>query len=492
MPTNLVIVESPAKSKTIQKYLGKNFQVESCFGHIVDLPKKSMGIDIKNKFKPEYIVSPEKKKIVRKLKEQASKSDSVLLASDEDREGEAIAWHLFNELGLKEENTKRIVFHEITKSAIKKAIENPRKLNLDLVNAQQARRLLDRIVGFELSPVLWKKIKGGLSAGRVQSVAVRLIVEQEQEIEEFKPKSFFRTVGNFLTEKKKPIRSELTERWKYKEEAQSFLESSINARFSISKVEVSPINRNPSAPFTTSSLQQEAAQRLGYSVSQTMMTAQKLYEAGHITYMRTDSVNLSDEAISKAEEYIKNIYGNQYSNPRRYKTKSSGAQEAHEAIRPTDFLTTEVPNVFENRLYKLIWKRTIASQMASAKIEQTIISIANDKNSRIFQSKGEVILFEGFLRAYSTFVQEQEKEEKEENQQLPKVAVGDSLQLQLMMSSQKYSKPPTRFGEASLVKKLEDLGIGRPSTYAPTISIIQKREYVEKKDNPEKKGSSSS
>ena len=484
MSTNLVIVESPAKSRTIQKYLGKDFKVESCFGHIVDLPKKSMGIDLENNFKPNYKVSPEKKEVVKKLKKQASKSDVVWLASDEDREGEAIAWHLFNELELKEEKTKRIVFHEITKFAITKAIENPRKLNLNLVNAQQARRLLDRIVGFELSPVLWIKVKRGLSAGRVQSVAVRLVVEREQEIEQFKPKSFFRTVGDFLTEKNKPIRSDLTDKWDSKEKALSFLKKCTDARFSVSAVDVKPAKRNPSAPFTTSSLQQEAAQKLGYSIAQTMINAQKLYETGHITYMRTDSVNLSNEAISNAEEHIKNIYGSKYSNPQKYKTKSSGAQEAHEAIRPTNFSTTEVLNTFENRLYQLIWKRTIASQMASAKIEQTTISIVNDKNSSIFRSKGEVILFDGFLRVYSVSVSEEDQQE--ENQQLPKVAIGYPLQLKLMTSSQKYSKPPARFAEASLVKKLEELGIGRPSTYVPTISTIQKREYVEKKDNPGK------
>ena len=481
MQTNLVIVESPAKSRTIQKYLGKNFQVESCFGHIVDLPKKSMGIELENNFKPNYKVSLDKESIVKNLKKQASKSDIIWLASDEDREGEAIAWHLFNQLGLKEEKTRRIVFNEITKSAISRAIENPRKINLDLVNAQQARRLLDRIVGFELSPVLWKKVKGGLSAGRVQSVAVRLIVEREQEIEKFKSKSFFRTTGNFLTDKNKPLLSELTDKWESKEKAQLFLEQCINACFSISNVEVKPTTRNPSAPFITSSLQQEASQKLRFSVAQTMINAQKLYEAGLITYMRTDSVNLSEEALSNAEQYIKSTYGNPYSNPKKYKTKSSGAQEAHEAIRPTNFSITEVPNASENRLYQLIWKRTIASQMASAKIQQTIIEIANDKNSTIFRSKGEVILFEGFLRVYSDSVPEENQQE--ENQRLPKVSVGDSLKLKLMTSTQKYSKPPTRFGEASLVKKLEDLGIGRPSTYAPTISTIQKREYVEKKDN---------
>ncbi|WP_294285975.1 type I DNA topoisomerase [uncultured Chryseobacterium sp.] len=480
MSKNLVIVESPAKAKTIQKYLGKDFEVKSSFGHIRDLPKKGMGIDLST-FSPDYEVSADKKKLVTELKSAVKKADMVWLASDEDREGEAIAWHLAEELKLKPENRKRIVFHEITKNAILKSIENPRDIDQNLVNAQQARRVLDRIVGFEMSPVLWKKVKPGLSAGRVQSVAVRLIVEREKEIREFVPKASFKLDGVFLNKAGQEISAKLKKDFNREEEAEKFLEQSRTAEFKVLNVETRPGTRSASAPFTTSTLQQEASSRLGYNVTNTMRLAQRLYEEGYITYMRTDSVNLSQEAIEGAKKQIVSEYGAEYSAPRNYTTKSASAQEAHEAIRPTDFAVKSIGDAQLNRLYQLIYRRTLASQMANAKIEKTVIEIGNVKLPQHFEAQGEVIIFDGFLKAYGILKAEDDDEENNEKL-LPKVNVGEVLDYKKITATEKFTRPGARYTEAGLVKKLEELGIGRPSTYAPTIQTIQNREYVDKRE----------
>ncbi len=480
MSKNLVIVESPAKAKTIQKYLGKDFEVKSSFGHIRDLPKKGMGIDLKT-FTPDYEVSADKKKLVAELKTAVKNAEMVWLASDEDREGEAIAWHLAQELKLKEDNTKRIVFHEITKNAILKAIENPRKIDQNLVNAQQARRVLDRIVGFEMSPVLWKKVKTGLSAGRVQSVAVRLVVEREQDIRNFKASSTFKVEGVFQNDGKQDIAAKLKKDFAQEKEAEEFLALAQNTEFKVLNVETKPGTRSASAPFTTSTLQQEASNRLGYNVTSTMRIAQRLYEEGYITYMRTDSVNLSQDAINAAKEFIEKEFGTEYSSPRNYTTKSASAQEAHEAIRPTDFGVKTVGDAQLNKLYQLIYKRTLASQMANAKIEKTVIEIGNPSLPTHFEAQGEVIVFDGFLKVYG--VAKSEEEEDESNEKLlPKVKVGEVLGYKKITAIEKFSRPAARYTEAALVRKLEELGIGRPSTYAPTIQTIQNREYVDKRE----------
>ncbi|MGC9150967.1 MAG: type I DNA topoisomerase [Microbacter sp.] len=483
MSKNLVIVESPAKAKTIEKFLGNEYTVLSSFGHIRDLSEHAFGVDLKNGFKPIYEISADKKKLVSELKKASDASDMVWLASDEDREGEAIAWHLAEALNLKHEKTKRIVFHEITKSAILKAIEQPRDIDLDLVNAQQARRILDRIVGYELSPILWKKVKSSLSAGRVQSVAVRLIVEREREIQAFVPESFFKVVAlfhvldaqnNFVE-----LKAELQHRFETKEEAKAFLESCKSADFVIENIVKKPAKRSPSPPFTTSTLQQEAARKLGYSVSQTMMIAQKLYEAGKITYMRTDSVNLSDFAIEHAKNEIISMGGERYWQMRRFQTKTKGAQEAHEAIRPTYLDQPEISGTAqEKNLYALIWKRTIASQMSDAELEKTTITIGMSHSKEKFLAVGEVIKFDGFLKVYMESTDEEVDQETETL--LPPLKVKQHLDLNRMIASERFTQRPSRYSEASLVRKLEELGIGRPSTYAPTISTIQKRNYVEK------------
>jgi len=480
MSKNLVIVESPAKAKTIQKYLGKDFEVKSSFGHIRDLPKKGMGINLET-FSPDYEVSPDKKKLVTELKAAVKKADIVWLASDEDREGEAIAWHLAQELKLKDDNTRRIVFHEITKNAILKAIENPRNIDQNLVNAQQARRILDRIVGFEMSPVLWKKVKTGLSAGRVQSVAVRLVVERELEIRNFTPKSTFKLDGIFLNAEKQEIAAKLKKDFAQETEAEAFLKQCQQTDFEVLNVETKPGTRTASAPFTTSTLQQEASNRLGYGVTATMRVAQRLYEEGYITYMRTDSVNLSQEAINGAKAQILSEYGEKYSNPRNYTTKSSSAQEAHEAIRPTDFSVKSIGDVQLNKLYQLIYRRTLASQMTNAKIEKTVIEIGDQKLPHHFEAQGEVIIFDGFLKAYGIVKTEDDDEENNEKL-LPKVSVGEALNFRKIEATEKFTRPAARYTEAGLVKKLEELGIGRPSTYAPTIQTIQNREYVDKRE----------
>ena len=480
MSKNLVIVESPAKAKTIQKYLGKDYEVKSSFGHIRDLPKKGMGIDLSN-FTPDYEVSADKKKLVTELKAAVKKSEMVWLASDEDREGEAIAWHLAEELKLKPENRKRIVFHEITKNAILKAIENPRDIDQNLVNAQQARRVLDRIVGFEMSPVLWKKVKTGLSAGRVQSVAVRLIVEREKEIREFVPKPSFKVEGVFLNDGKQEIAAKLKKDFEKESDAETFLQQAQTTEFKVLNVETRPGTRTASAPFTTSTLQQEASSRLGYNVTTTMRLAQRLYEEGFITYMRTDSVNLSQEAINGAKAQILSEYGENPSKPRNYTTKSSSAQEAHEAIRPTDFSVKTVGDAQLNKLYQLIYRRTLASQMENAKIEKTVIEIGNPKLPQHFEAQGEVIIFDGFLKAYGIVKTEDDDDDSNEKL-LPKVKVGEILDYKTITATEKFTKPAARFTEAGLVKKLEELGIGRPSTYAPTIQTIQNREYVDKRE----------
>ncbi|WP_372473713.1 type I DNA topoisomerase [Capnocytophaga sp. ARDL2] len=478
MAKNLVIVESPAKAKTIEKFLGKDYQVESSFGHIADLPSKEMGVDIANNFRPKYEVSSDKKAVVKKLKDLAKKAETVWLASDEDREGEAIAWHLAEELKLKEETTKRIVFHEITKSAITKAIENPRTIDYNLVNAQQARRILDRLVGYELSPVLWKKVRAGLSAGRVQSVAVRLIVEREREIDSFSSESSFAISAEFISEKGKLFKAKLTKNFASEKDANEFLQKNIGATFSVSSLETKPTKKIPAPPFTTSTLQQEAARKLYFSVGQTMMLAQRLYESGLITYMRTDSVNLSAEAKSAIANEITTAFGANYSKPRNYATKSKGAQEAHEAIRPTDMSKHSV-NIDRDqaRLYDLIWKRTIASQMSDAQLERTNVHINTQNHKETFLATGEVILFDGFLKVY---LEGNDDDEQEQEGLLPVLSKGEAVQNQWITATQRFSRPPARYTEASLVKKLEELGIGRPSTYAPTISTIIARNYVEK------------
>ncbi len=480
MAKNLVIVESPAKAKTIQKYLGKDFEVKSSFGHIRDLPKKGMGINLED-FTPDYEISADKKKVVAELKAASKKAETVWLASDEDREGEAIAWHLAQELKLKSENTKRIVFHEITKNAILKAVENPREIDQNLVNAQQARRVLDRIVGFEMSPVLWKKVKPGLSAGRVQSVAVRLIVEREKEIREFKPVPSYKVEGVFTNLEKQEISAKLKKDFTKEQDAENFLNQVQNIDFKVLNVDVKPAQRSASAPFTTSTLQQEASNRLGYGVTTTMRVAQRLYEEGYITYMRTDSVNLSQEAINAAKSQILKEFGEEYSQPRNYVTKSASAQEAHEAIRPTDFGVKSIGDAQLNKLYQLIYKRTLASQMANAKLEKTIIEIGNPELPQHFEAQGEVIVFDGFLRAYGIYKNEDEEQE-DGDKILPKVSVGEALAYKKIIAVEKFSRPVSRFTEAGLVKKLEELGIGRPSTYAPTIQTIQNREYVDKRE----------
>lgn len=480
MSKNLVIVESPAKAKTIQKYLGKDFEVKSSFGHIRDLPKKGMGIDLAT-FTPDYEVSADKKKIVAELKTAVKKAEMVWLASDEDREGEAIAWHLAQELKLNDENSQRIVFHEITKNAILKAVENPRKIDQNLVNAQQARRVLDRIVGFEMSPVLWKKVKTGLSAGRVQSVAVRLIVEREHEIRDFQPKSSYKVEGIFQNAEKQDISAKLKKDFAKENEAEDFLNQAKNIEFKVLNVEKKPATRSASAPFTTSTLQQEASNRLGYGVTSTMRVAQRLYEEGYITYMRTDSVNLSQEAINGAKAQIISEFGEKYSKPRNYTTKSASAQEAHEAIRPTDFSVKSIGDAQLNKLYQLIYRRTLASQMANAEIEKTVIEIGNPKLPQHFEAQGEVIVFDGFLKAYGIVKNEDEDEENNEKL-LPKVKIGEFLDYKKIEATEKFTKPSARYTEAGLVKKLEELGIGRPSTYAPTIQTIQNREYVDKRE----------
>lgn len=482
MAKNLVIVESPAKAKTIEGYLGKDFIVKSSFGHVRDLSKKGLAIDIENNFSPNYEVSADKKQLVTELKKLAKDAETVWLATDEDREGEAISWHLYEALGLKNKETKRITFNEITKPAILKAIENPRSINKELVDAQQARRVLDRIVGFELSPVLWKKVRPSLSAGRVQSVAVRLIVEKEREIEKHKSESFFRLNGLFKSNNGK-LKTELNHQFKHESEADSFLEKATSSVFTVEDVQKKPASKSPAAPFTTSTLQQEASLKLGFSVSRTMSVAQKLYEAGKITYMRTDSVNLSDTAINGAKTEILRSYGESYSKPTKYTTKSTGAQEAHEAIRPTDFGVHSISGERdEEKLYELIWKRSIASQMSHAQLERTTVKISiSESNENHFQAKGEVIRFDGFLKVYlESSIDDEEEEGNDEI--LPGVKVGEKLEVLDITATQRFSRPPARYVEASLVKKLEELGIGRPSTYAPTISTIQKRGYVEKKE----------
>ena len=479
MSKKLVIVESPAKAKTIKKFLGKDYEVTSSYGHIADLPTKEIGIDLKT-FTPKYIVSKDKKDVIKKLKKLVKDADEVLLASDEDREGEAIAWHLKNQLKLKDDNTNRIVFHEITESAIKNAIQNPRDINYNLVDAQQARRLLDRLVGYELSPVLWRKVKRGLSAGRVQSVAVRLIVDRENEIRSHKAKSSFKITGNFSNHDHHSFNAVLDKEFLKETEVEKFLKEINGATYKVSDIATKAAKKTPAPPFTTSTLQQEAARKLGFSVSKTMMLAQKLYENGFITYMRTDSVNLSKDAKNQAVEMITEEFGKNYSKTRNYKTKSKGAQEAHEAIRPTVISRKTLNLDFDsNRLYDLIWKRTVASQMADAKIDRTTVKIENNKNPHLFTAKGEVIVFDGFLKLYQEAKEGQE--EPEYKGQLPKLEKGETLKENYIEAIQKFSRPPARFNEAALVKKMEELGIGRPSTYAPTISTIQKRGYVEKK-----------
>lgn len=480
MAKNLVIVESPAKAKTIEKFLGKDFKVESSFGHISDLPSKELGVDVEGgDFDPKYEVSSDKKALVKKLKQLAKKAEMVWLASDEDREGEAIAWHLAESLDLDKDKTKRIVFHEITKAAIQKAVENPRQIDYDLVDAQQARRVLDRIVGYELSPVLWRKVKGGLSAGRVQSVSVRLIVERERDIQNFTPEASYRVDAEFSNEAGQSFKAKLPKTFSTKKEALDFLESNASADFKVADLTKKPAKKSPAAPFTTSTLQQEASRKLYFSVSKTMTMAQRLYEAGLITYMRTDSVNLSDEARKGAEKEIVAAYGKEYSKERNFKGKSKGgAQEAHEAIRPTDFKTHSVDIDYDQaRLYDLIWKRAIASQMSEAQLERTNVKIEANTHNQTFTANGEVIKFDGFLKVY---LEGTDDEDLEQEGMLPAMKTNETLLNKYITATERYSRAPYRYTEASLVKKLEELGIGRPSTYAPTISTIQNRNYVEK------------
>ena len=492
MQKNLVIVESPAKAKTIEKFLGKDFKVLSSYGHIRDLKKKEFSIDVDKNFKPAYEIPADKKALVNTLKAEAKEAETVWLASDEDREGEAIAWHLYEVLKLKPENTKRIVFHEITKGAILKAIEQPRDIDLNLVNAQQARRILDRIVGFELSPVLWRKVKPSLSAGRVQSVAVRLIVEREREIHAFKSEAAYRVIAVFLVPdtdgKLVEMKAELSRRIKTKEEAKAFLNACQGATFTIEDITTRPVKKTPPAPFTTSTLQQEAARKLGYTVAQTMMIAQRLYESGFITYMRTDSVNLSEYATASSKDAIIHMMGERYVHPRHFETKTKGAQEAHEAIRPTYMENQSIDGTAqEKKLYDLIWKRTIASQMADAELEKTTATISISKSGEVFTAVGEVIKFDGFLRVYRESYDD-ESEQEDESRLLPPLKKGQKLEYGPIVDTERFTQLPPRYTEASLVRKLEELGIGRPSTYAPTISTIQQREYVEKgnKDGEER------
>lgn len=483
MVKNLVIVESPAKAKTIEGFLGKDYTVKSCYGHVRDLPSKGISVDIENNFEPKYAVPADKKKLVSELKGLSSKAENVWLATDEDREGEAISWHLMEALGLDSGKVKRIVFHEITKSAILSAIETSRSLNKDLVDAQQARRVLDRLVGYELSPVLWKKVKPALSAGRVQSVAVRLIVEREKEINGFTSASSFRVTAEFLVGDGAVMKAELPKRFDKLEDARGFLEGCVGAKFVIKNLETKPASKSPSPPFTTSTLQQEASRKLGFSVAQTMLVAQKLYESGKITYMRTDSLNLSAEALESAERQITKLYGAEYSSRREYKAKTKGAQEAHEAIRPTDISEHTVKGDNQQaRLYELIWKRTISSQMSNAKLEKTVVTIDISTRDEDFVARGEVLKFDGFLKVYM----ESTDDEKDEDRKgiLPPLSIGEGLGLDNMEAVERFAYPPARYTEASLVRKLEELGIGRPSTYVPTISTIQKRGYIVKEDRP--------
>ncbi|WP_256005901.1 type I DNA topoisomerase [Pedobacter deserti] len=491
MVKNLLIVESPAKAKTIEGYLGKDFLVKSSYGHIRDLVKGDMAIDIDNNFAQTYEVPADKKQVVAELKKLAKQAEMVWLASDEDREGEAISWHLFETLGLKEDKTKRIVFHEITKPAILKAIEAPRRIDYNLVHAQQARRVLDRLVGFELSPVLWKKVKPSLSAGRVQSVAVRLIVDREREINKFNAVAAFKITAEFSTGNgRELVKAELPHRFGTEAEAESFLKDCMNASFSVSSLETKPAKRNPAAPFTTSTLQQEAARKLGYSVSRTMQIAQRLYESGRITYMRTDSVNLSETALQAAAAEINSAWGEKYHQRRVYKTKSAGAQEAHEAIRPTYFNQHTVPgDSSEQRLYELIWKRSIASQMSEALFEKTTAQIGISTRGEHLVAEGEVLRFDGFLKVYLESSDDDDADDSEKAGLLPPLTRGQALTLNEMLATERFSRPPARYTEASLVKKLEELGIGRPSTYAPTISTIQNRGYVVKEDRDGKQRS---
>lgn len=478
MAKNLVIVESPAKAKTIEKFLGSDYQVESSYGHIADLPSKEIGVDVENDFKPKYEVSADKKALVSKLKSLSKNADMVWLASDEDREGEAISWHLAEELKLDPKKTKRIVFHEITKSAIQKAIENPRSIDYNLVNAQQARRVLDRLVGYELSPVLWKKVKGGLSAGRVQSVSVRLIVEREREIQDFKAQASYSVTAEFANEAGKTFKAKLPKNFSTKKEAEDFLNKNIGSIYKVADLETKPTKKSPAAPFTTSTLQQEAARKLYLPVGITMQIAQRLYEAGHITYMRTDSVNLSQEAMAAAQAEITSSYGKEFSKPRNFTSKSKGAQEAHEAIRPTD-MSKHTLNIDRDqaRLYDLIWKRTLASQMSDAELERTNVKIEANNHSEHFTATGEVIKFEGFLKVY---LEGSDDDEEEQEGMLPAMKINEKLLNNYITATERFSRPASRYTEASLVKKLEELGIGRPSTYAPTISTIINRNYVEK------------
>ncbi|MEC4003040.1 type I DNA topoisomerase [Flavobacterium sp. SUN052] len=478
MAKNLVIVESPAKAKTIEKFLGADYQVESSYGHIADLPSKEIGVDVENGFKPKYEVSADKKALVTKLRGLAKNAEMVWLASDEDREGEAISWHLSEELKLDKNKTKRIVFHEITKNAILKAIENPREIDYNLVNAQQARRVLDRLVGYELSPVLWRKIKGGLSAGRVQSVSVRLIVEREREIQNFKATASYSIVAEFVNEAGRAFKAKLPKNFNTKKEAEDFLTKNIGSNYKVADLETKPTKKFPAGPFTTSTLQQEAARKLYLPVGITMQLAQRLYEAGLITYMRTDSVNLSKEAMDAAQAEIIHSYGKEFSKPRTFTNKSKGAQEAHEAIRPTD-MSRHTVNIDRDqaRLYDLIWKRTLASQMSDAELERTNVKIEANNHSEVFSASGEVIKFEGFLKVY---LEGNDDDDEEQEGMLPAMKVNEKLINNYITATERYSRPPSRYTEAALVKKLEELGIGRPSTYAPTISTIINRSYVEK------------
>ncbi|MDA0331245.1 MAG: type I DNA topoisomerase [Bacteroidetes bacterium] len=481
MPKNLVIVESATKAKTIEKILGEDFKVVSCVGHISDLPVKELGVDIENDFKPKYIIPTEKKPVIKDLKKYVSESDKVWIASDEDREGEAIAWHLYENLDLNNKDYDRIVFHEITKNAILNALDSPREINYNLVNAQQARRVLDRLVGYELSPVLWRKVKTGLSAGRVQSVSVRLIVEKEREIKNFLTNSYFKSIATFKNSSGVILNAELNNKFDSVEEVKVFLQKNINSNYTISDVEKKPAKKSPAPPFTTSTLQQEASRKLGFGVTRTMSTAQKLYEAGLITYMRTDSVTISKEAKSSILSVIESKYGNSYVNPRNYKNKNKSAQEAHEAVRPTDISVEDISSDYDQqRLYELIWRRTISSQMSDAQIERTVVNINSNSFNEIFIARGEVIKFDGFLRIYNEGTDDEFQEEEDI---LPQLNINENLDLINIISRESFSRPPSRYTEASLVKKLEELGIGRPATYATTISTIQNRGYVEKGDN---------
>ena len=481
MPKNLVIVESATKAKTIEKILGQDFKVVSCVGHISDLPVKELGVDVENDFKPKYIIPTEKKPVIKDLKKYVSESDKVWLASDEDREGEAIAWHLFENLNLTNKDYDRIVFHEITKNAILAALDSPREINYNLVNAQQARRVLDRLVGYELSPVLWRKVKTGLSAGRVQSVSVRLIVEKEREIKNFLTNSTYKSIGTFKNSGGANLKAELNNKFDSAEEVKVFLQKNINSTYTVSNVEKKPAKKSPTPPFTTSTLQQEASRKLGFGVTRTMSTAQKLYEAGLITYMRTDSVTISEEAKSSILSKIESKYGDSYVNLRNYKNKNKSAQEAHEAVRPTDISVEDISSDYDQqRLYQLIWRRTISSQMSDAQIERTVVNINSNSFDEIFIARGEVIKFDGFLRVYNEGTDDETQEEKGT---LPQLNVNENLDLINIISRESFSRPPSRYTEASLVKKLEELGIGRPATYATTISTIQNRGYVSKGDN---------